>query len=273
MFDVDPIEQVFGNYTVVPGQGEALPDDDFQLERDDDLDGLLDRTVDLISFESAEENAALSPRQRIERLFENMYAYKQSLLDIISECRNPCSFERASQFVDSFQRSTQSVYAAESFLGMLVDAGALETVTTDGKPYSQTEIDPIEVERDGKIYLQVAKPPEVFWRATPAGLQALEEHDSLKAVEVLISKQPVFLSAYTVLLGLCARDEGASIVALKEAINDRPEMVEQKKTAQFLLDNLFQAGVLVYDADLKVWRTNRSGCSVLGLLETRMGRR
>ena len=268
MFDDDPIVQAFGNCPIVPKRDEVPSDDDYQLGDGDDREGLLDRPIDLVSFESTEEVAAMNPEQRIEHLLANMYPYRQSMLDIIAECRNPCSFDRISGLVDRAQRSARSVYAVESLLNMLVDAGALEMVTAEAKPYVQTDVGPIVVERDGRTYLEVAKPPEVYWQATSAGRWVLEDNDPMKAVEKLFSERPVFLCAYTELLELCAKDDGASIVTLKEAINGRPDMIEQKKTAQFLLENLSHAGALVYDADCKVWRTNRIGDSALRLLET-----
>ena len=269
MVSDNPIEQVFGEQPAANGLDDALFGDGLPLGEDDGLEGLLDRPAELLSFESADEVAALGPEQRIDRLFENMYSYKRELLAVVAECKSACPFGRISALIAGIQKSAQSVYAAESILHMLVNAGALEMVTAEGAPYVQTEVEPIVVERDGKTFLEIAKPPEVFWRATPAGLRALEGNDSMQAVEGLFSEQPVFLPAYAVLLQLCARDGGADVKTLKEAVNERPEMVERKKTAQFLLENLSQAGALVYDADCKAWRTNDVGSAALRLLEER----
>ena len=268
MIEKNPIEQVLGEFSAVTESNNVWFGDNIPVGEDDSLEGLLDRPSKLLSLESADVVAAMDPEQRIERLFANMYSYKRDLLAVIAGCKTPCSFDQISKLIAHTQKSAQSVYAAESILDMLIDAGALERVTAQGTPYVQTKVDPNEVERDGRVYLTIAEPPEAFWQATPAGLQALKKYDSMKAVEELFSKQPDFLSSYAVLLRLCARDEGANIKTLKEIVNERPEIIGHKKTAQFLLENLSQAGVLAYDADCKVWRTNKTGDSILRLLET-----
>lgn len=219
-----------------------------------------------LGFEREEKLADLEPDERIERLFGDMYPYRQNLLNIIAACKEDSSFEQVTRVLENAIQGGRSVFAVDNYLNMLVDAGALETVTAEGDPYIEVEAGPREVERDGKIYLEIIEPPAMYWRATEAGLKALAQNDQIEELKRLFAEREAFRPAFAVMLGLCAREGGVDINTLKEAINERPEMVEKKKTAQFLLDYLSNAGAVYYDSDCKCWRTNETGNAALQML-------
>jgi hypothetical protein len=212
------------------------------------------------------KNAGLEPDERIARLFGDMYPYRQNLLAIIAACKEASSFERVTQALENVMQGGRSVFAADNYLNMLVDAGALEAVTADGEPYVGIEAGPQEVERDGGLYLVITEPPTMYWRTTEAGLKALAQNDRLAELKNLFAERETLRPAFAVLLRLCAREGGADINKLKEAINERPEVVEKKKTAQFLLDYLSNAGAVYYDSECKGWRTNDTGDAALRML-------
>ena len=215
--------------------------------------------------------AALSSSERIARLFEGMYAGRQTLLAILSACREAQAFESISNMLEGSRKGAWTVFTADNYLNMLVEAGALEMVTHEGKPYVETETGPVEVVRDGKVFLEVVEPPEVFWRTTDAGLTALADNDPMHELEGLFAKRAYLRPSLAVLLGMCARAGGADINALKAAINDRPEMRENNKTAQFLIDDLLNVGAVRYDAGCAAWRTTENGERALRILNGNEG--
>lgn len=253
-----------------PEFGEDGDIDERDLPDGFDADGFRDQAYvpsPLPEPEDPAKLAALDPSERIARLFGGMYAEKQTLLAILSACREAQAFKSISTILEGSRKGAWTVYTADNYLNMLVEAGALEMVTREGEPYVETGAGPVEVARDGKVFLKVVEPPEVFWRTTDAGLEALVGNDPIRELEELFAGHAALRPAFAVLLGMCARDGGAGINALKAAINDRPEMHENNKTAQFLIDYLLNAGAVGYDVTCAAWRTTEVGERALRMLD------
>ncbi len=243
-------------------------EDDFDFDDNEDPQDFSGLPPKLLDLDRADDLARLAPAERIDRLLANMYAHKRTLLAVISACREARPFESIAKLVDDVQRGARSVYTTDGFLRMLVDSGALEMVTAEGEPYIKASAEPIEVERDGVVYLEVAKTPEALWRATDAGLEALSDNDPVEEIKRIFAERETLRPSFALLLELCSREEGADIETLKAAVNERPEMLEKKKTAQFLVDYLSNAGALYYDADSRGWRVNEAGRLALLMLTT-----
>ena len=244
---------------------DLMMEDDYTEDRDFDIPENAEEQDDIFmpkklpELDKIEMLAAMSPEERIARLFDNMYPYRNTLLHIVAACRDACAYESLSRQVDDLQRGAWSVYDADNYLQMLGEAGALEKVTAEGEPYGDVAMGPVEVEENGRRFLKVVEPPTVYWRATAAGLRAVEQHDSEREMARLFAEHPDFHRAFSVLLDLCAREGGADIKTLKDAINNRPEMIAANKTAQFLLEYLLNADAVFFDAGVGGWRTNEAG--------------
>ena len=209
-----------------------------------------------------------TPVERVGRLFDGMPPHRVTLAGILDLCDQPTPYETIASFVRKSAGNRPTVFAAETYTRMLVDVGALEKVTEDGTPYAEVDLGPVEVERDGQRYLEVVDPPEEFWRATDAGLEAAAPYRPQDAIKRLFADKACFAPAFEQLLEMCAREGGASIGEMRSAVNGSPVLTEKGKTAQFLIDYLERSGALVYD---KAWVVTEAGAAALNMLKEREG--
>lgn len=207
-----------------------------------------------------------TPSERIAWLLGNMIPHKQTLLTAISACVGGATMEEAAAQVADIRKGSASVYGVENYLRMLEDVGALERITADGKPYESVTQEPTEVV-DGEVtYLQVNRAPKTIWRATEAGLQALEENDPAAEARRLFASHAAYRDAFALILDMCSEPEGASIKELKAQVNERPDMMAVNKTAQFLLDYLQNAGLVLFDNISLTWKSSQAGRAALTTL-------
>lgn len=221
-------------------------------------------TPDEASQPAPDEAPQLPARERIERLFADMPPYRRWFLAILDACRTAQSAGRIEEIVAGLESRRQCVYSAASFCTMLEEAGALQKLTEDGTPYEEVEPQLVEVEQDGRRYLRPTPPPEVMWKTSPEGLEALEGDDPLgELVQIVDEREVAYAGVFQEILGMCDGD-GSSIDEIKRQVNSNPALEYPKKTAQFFMDYLDRNGAIEWDG---AWKITAVGRELLEHLE------
>jgi predicted transcriptional regulator len=200
--------------------------------------------------------------ERIERLLEDMAPFRSWLLAILRACREPQGGERVKGLVAELQRRQQSVYGAESLCAMLVQAGALRKLTSDGEPYEEVAPELVEVEQGGRRYLRPTEPPAAVWQTTPEGAAALEEHDPLSTLLRVVDDRKKYMSVYLEILEMCEGD-GASIGEVRRQVNTNPALGYPRKSAQLFMDDLERNDAIEWEG---AWKTTEVGQRLLEAL-------
>lgn len=205
-------------------------------------------------------------RERIAQLLADMPPFKRWFLAILDSCRTERTAQQVEELVNGFEKKHQCVYSAASFCTMLEEAGALQKLTVDGTPYEDVEPQLIEVEEDGKKFLRPTPPPEVVWKTTPEGLEALGADDPLgELVQIVDGQEQAYAGVFQEILGMCDGD-GSSINQIKQQVNSNPVLEYPKKTAQFFMDYLDRNGAIEWDG---AWKITEVGRALLNHLEGR----
>lgn len=212
------------------------------------------------------EKPQLPARERIAQLFADMPPFKRWFLAILDACKEERTAQQVEELVDGFEKRRQCVYSAASFCTMLESAGALQKLTVDGTPYEEVEPQLVEVEEDGRKFLRPTPPPEVVWKTTPEGLEALGDDDPLgELVQIVDGQEQGYEDVFREILGMCDGD-GSSINQIKQQVNSNPALEYPKKTAQFFMDYLDRNGAIEWDG---AWKITEVGRSLLSHLENR----
>jgi hypothetical protein len=206
-----------------------------------------------------------TPREKIDDLFSNMIPFKRYLLSIMEFCAKPRDFVELDIFVSELQARRRTVYTTVDFCLMLENAGALSGITEDGTPYDEVRVEPVEVERDGQVFLEPGSPPPLFWQTAEAGLQALEEDNPIKALQGIFEDEAKYRGVFLQILELCDREGGVSINEIKEKVNKDPVLEFPRKAAQFFLDYLDRNGAVIWESN---WRITSVGTQALEFLRT-----
>jgi len=206
-----------------------------------------------------------TPREKIDILFSMMIPFKRYLLAIMEFCKEPKDFAALDTFITDLQSKRRTIYSTVDFCMMLEDAEAISKVTEEGAPYEEVKVEPVEVERDGQVFLEPGAPPPIFWQATEGALHVLEEDDPLKALQAIFEDQAEFKSVYLQVLELCDEEGGISINDMKETANKNTAMHYPSKTALYFLDFLDRNAAVEWD---KKWKTTPVGKQALELLRS-----
>jgi len=204
-----------------------------------------------------------TPREKIDDLFSNMIPFKRYLLGIMEFCEEPRDFVQLEIFVSEMQAKRRTIYTTVDFCLMLENAEALLEITEDGTPYDEARVEPVEVERDGQVFLEPGTSPPVFWQTTEAGSQVLKEDNPIKALQEIFENEAQYKSVFLLILELCNQDGGVPINEIKEKVNKDPVLEYPRKTAPFFLDYLDRNGAVIWDDN---WRITPVGTQALELL-------
>lgn len=207
-----------------------------------------------------------TPREKIDELFSKMIPFKRYLLSIMEFCKEPQDYAQLDSFICELQAKRRTIFTTVDFCLMLEKAQAISQITEDGTPYDEVKVEPVEVEKDGKVFLEPGSPPPLFWKTTKAGLQVLEEDDPIKALQEIFADEAKFESVFLEVLELCDKDGGSSIIEIKEQANKNPVLNYPQKEAQFFLDYLDRNGAVIWDNN---WKTTSIGKRALELLRTK----
>ena len=208
-----------------------------------------------------------TPCEKINDLFANMIPFKRYLLSILEFCINPRDFVELDDFVTELQSKRRTIYSTVDFCIMLENVEALSMVTEEGDLYDAAQVEPVEVERDGQVYIEASNPPPVFWKITEAGLQTLEEDNPIKALQEVFKKEAKYKSVFLQILEICDQDVDVSINELKDTVDKNPVLEFPHKTTLFFLDYLDRNGAVIWD---RAWKTTTVGKQALELLRAEL---
>ena len=250
--------------------GDDCAYDPLEVVEEKDADEIAETFGYRGSPEEAEQSAEhaksqLGVRERIERLFEDMPPYRRWLISIMAACREPQTAQGLEGVVEGLKSRRRSVYGTANFCAMLEEAGALERLTLDGRPYEEVQPQLVEVEEDGRRFLRPVPAPEAMWRTTPEALEVLDADDPLDDLLRIVDEESAYSGVFQEILQMCDGD-GSSINQIKEQVNANPVLEYPKKTAQFFMDYLDRNGAIVWDG---AWKMTEVGRSLLDRLADR----
>jgi hypothetical protein len=264
-----PLSQDLVVVGLVKDNYDPLADEGFEgQEPDDSLEiiGYIGDPSKLAPKSVAPPVPERTPREKIDDLLSNMIPLKRCLLSIMEFCKEPKDFAQLGVFVSEMQAKKRTIYNTTEFCLMLESAEALSKITEDGTPYDDVQVEPVEVERDGQVFLEPGNPPPVFWQTTEAGLQVLEEDDPVRALQGIFEDEAEYESVFIQILELCDQEGGVSINEIREKVNKNPVLSYPLKAAQFFLDYLDRNAAVVWDNN---WRITAVGRQALELLRAK----
>lgn len=197
--------------------------------------------------------------ERIADLFSSMAPCRKTLLGMLSFCSTPQTTDNLDVEVARLQANNFSVYSAAALTNLLEQAGALVRVTAEGEPYPDDDPEPVLVEVDGVSYYEVAEAPVVHWVVTEEGAAYLAADKPLSRLNSLLDEDIRYASIYDTLLALCAAEEGATVTALSDAVDDDPLLENPRLYAPHFIDKLAKCDALEWRD--KAWRITDIGRS------------
>lgn len=202
-----------------------------------------------------------SPEERTAELLERMAPHRGTLFAIIAACPTPTPAARVNALVEEIQRDHYSVFDPNTLCVLLEDAGALERVTADGAPLDEAATQPEAEVIDGVEYLRATTPPELHWRATECGRQAVARDDPAARLDRLLREDERYLPVYRVLLKLCAGDGGATTAELASSVYDHELLQEPRLLAAHFTDKLERCGAICWRS--RRWHITSTGQAAL----------
>lgn len=171
------------------------------------------------------------------RLLEGMAPYRGALLDVLRLCDTARSFDEIDACLHA--AGGTGVYATDSVVRMLMDAGAIEPADHGGR-------------RE--------------WLTTEEGRAAVSEDDPAQRLLGSIDEDSRFSSELRVVLETCGEKGGATLPQLDEAFErahlDKDD-TGRRAYPQHALDRLRDCGCVEWTAS-KTWATTAFGHEMLG---------
>lgn len=204
--------------------------------------------------------------ERTRDLFARMAPHRATLLGILSLCVEPHTASEVDAFVDELRAGDFSVFSSASLCAHLEKAGALERVMPEGAdPAAPAE--PRTIVVDGIEYLEAAKAPELSWVTTPVGKNVLDADDPARRMRDLFVTEARYLPIFQRILELCADEEGATVPALGEAVDDDPLVQEPRFYASYFVDLLDKCGALQWQKTWHITEVGREGLALLAEID------
>ncbi len=126
--------------------------------------------------------------------------------------------------------------------------------------------EPLLVEWEGEQYWQVAPAPNICWMRTEEGTARLESYRPLELIGECYDNEPQYADIFTTVLNLCAREGGASVSQVGDAVDDEPILQKPRRYAMYFIDKLERAGGLEWTGS---WRATEAGLQYLDGLQER----
>lgn len=230
---------------------------------------------DLVSAEpqSADADAVLEPdvvqpvvrdertaEERTRDLLARMAPHRATLLGILALCVEPQLNSQVNAYVDELREGDFSVFSGASLCSHLEKAGALERVADEG---AEAPAEPRTVVVDGVEYLETQKAPDILWVTTPVGADVLAADDPMRRMHELFAAEERYLPIFKRILELCATEEGATVPALGEAVDDDPLVQEPRFYASYFIDQLDKCGAIRWQKTWHLTETGRAGLALL----------
>lgn len=157
------------------------------------------------------------------------------------------------------------VQSPQNAISTLVRAGVLsETVLVDGVPYAGTA-------RDLQSDESVSADAEVSFLAqiTPAGALALEALAPAREIAALFGAKPHHVRAFRMVLGICARQGGATPADVEALLEADPRALRRTDGGapavypSYFTDALEKAGAISWSKAAHTWNTTPAGRDAL----------
>ena len=207
---------------------------------------------DLVSFANGE-----TATERITALFDQMPTMHKMLFAILDACRTPVATTQLEAAIVALKRHHHSVYESLTLCDLLERAGAIVQTDEDGLPLAETEQEPLRIEVEGIAYWRVAGAPAVFWQMTDAGAAQLDTFRPLEMIARVFAEEPRYADVLTTCLQLCARNDGASLRAIGDVIDDEPVLQSPKRYAMYFIDKLEHAGAVEWTGQWSITQPGR----------------
>lgn len=212
--------------------------------------------------QDAPEYAQRPAEERTRELLGQMRPHRAILLGILDAARTPFPMDKVAEFIEEAHEQKFSVYTPSNLCTMLEVAGALKRVGADGSPYEVGEVRPDIAVIEGEEYWVPTYPPKVYWLATDAGLQMVDEDDPAKRIARLFERESDLLVLHKRILTLSSAGEGVSVVDLSVAVDDDPLISEPRRFyVQHFVEELERCGALTWSGS--AWKTTEVGFRAL----------
>ena len=262
---------------------DPLEDADLELETDAEYAGGIEYQVPIPDADKSvvPEAVELPAPERIEKLIAGIPGQKFRILSAIRVCDGPKTLEEAAEQLESEYPQGTSVYDAVRIIELLQEAGALMCVDADGNevdPKAKAEqdaaeaenasnakankgaasineaeitpdderVDAIEFDEANLEFDEVEKETPLFYVATEAGKNAVEEMWSANAAFKVVQAETNYLGVWKKVLNLCAKEGGATKKEIADAVDGLPILQEPRRWCQYFLEKLKNVNALEF---------------------------
>lgn len=200
--------------------------------------------------------------ERINHLFHSMKPQRRVLLRIIAFCKEPRLVSDVNEKIANLQVHDESVYSPADLCNLLEEAGAIERISPDGEDARNLKQKPEIVTVDGVDYIQPAQQKQSFWRATPAGLLAVQKDNPDDRIEKLLRDDKKYAEIYKKILVMC-NDKPQTVKALNNAVNGLDLLQNPRLYAPHFIDRLEKCEALLWNG---AWEITSVGKKALQLI-------
>ncbi len=205
-------------------------------------------------------------QERIALLFDHMRPFRKTLKNILAATVSPIPNAELVDKIASWQMDNRSVYSSSNLCMMLVRAGALRRLTSDGQDYESVEknAEPERVVIDGVEYLKPATMPVLYWAASPEGVAVVNADAPSDRLRRLFEDESVYRKIYRIVLEEAMKEYGATQKVLGKLINGDPLVQKPRMYAMRFVDRLDEAGAVEWRNG--AWHATATGLGGLSIL-------
>jgi hypothetical protein len=198
---------------------------------------------------------------RIRELLAYMNPHRQVLLGVMRAAKEPKSNDEIKNEVDALRTNKFSVYSSANICNMLEQAGALDKVTATGEPYKSFKPQAKIVVIDGEEFWEPTEPPQVYWRLTSAGQEAVDNNDPLDRITRQLQREEEFRSIYHRVLKHTSTTDGATMAELSAAVDEDPLISNPRRFfVQHFVEALERCECISWEG--RSWKTTPLGKTI-----------
>ena len=198
--------------------------------------------------------------ERIEELFKEMDARRQTLLGLLRFLQEPKNADLLQGEVDRLQEHDYSIYTAADYSSLMEAAGAIMKVSANGVPFADDdEVSPLVVQIDGVEYLKPAPYKQTYWVDTEDGQAYLDADKPLERFYELLEKEKRYAVIYKRVLTACAQEGGQPISAITPMVDEDPLVQKPRMNAPHFVKCLEKCEALYWDGAWHVSDIGRLG--------------
>ena len=240
--------------------GEAF--DGMQADADEDDASAFSVPTEAATFVQPELDKPAP--ERIADLLQKMAPRKKTLLSIIRFCEDKQLVDDVNAYIDSLQETNHSVYSAATLCGLLERAGALVRVNEEGELVREAPSEPVVVtDEDGNEYLEGPEQAPTYWLATLEGTAAAANDMPAERMRELLEQNSAYAPIYQRILEMSAREGGAGVKELSEAVDSDPLVQEPRRYVAWFLDQLEECEALTWTSSWNITEIGREALKTL----------